>query len=135
VDIKQSQVDATFQFGFYGEPMTRPVHTGVFQLFEHRYNDKLVFWYGVADIACDRKDVSKMMNEGRLVVSVRIVDGREGWANIVLMESKFASARPEEATTYYGLMGATALGRRLTKAERLALWSQELRGPSTETAG
>ena len=80
----ESKQEAIFEFCIddQPEPHAGPFD-GVIHLFGHTYNEKVLFWYGVAQVNCSYVDTEKVMVAGkptdfRIVVQLR--DGRRGMA-------------------------------------------------------
>lgn len=110
MDIRKSRVDCTFQFMVDDRPETQTEgFDGILDLFEHQYDEKTHFWYGVAEISCTYEEFDSVMRKGRPTefgINIRLPDGRVGSGRH--LTSYFRSDRQSEYTRV-ALIGWTAL--------------------------
>ena len=84
METQGTKLDARFRFDLYLKPQAGPEYPGLIHLFEHKYDDDVSFWYGIAEVSCEPEDVhklaltrrslswsrSKMDGEGKRLVSL-----------------------------------------------------------------
>jgi hypothetical protein len=88
LEVKESKQGANFRFGLYGQRLSEP-HSGQIHLFEHHYNDRFSFWWGVAEVVCDQAEILRLAakSPGLFVVAVSLSDGRTAVARQVDMHA------------------------------------------------
>src|SRR5690242_17624101 len=80
-----SKVDCSIQFMHDDKPATATRRfSAVLHLFEHEYDDKCRFWYGVAEVDCVLSDVWKVWAAAPndFAIFVECPDGRKGAARL-----------------------------------------------------
>jgi hypothetical protein len=70
--------------------------TGVIHLFQHKYADLCEFWHGMIDATCDRETFDelcgRMNNLEPIRFTVKLADGREGYAQLRTARRSFGSS-------------------------------------------
>ena len=104
------KVDCQVCFMRDGDPSSKSqTFGGLLHLFEHRYDEKIAFWYGVADVAIDAATYFRMFsgNPANLRVVFELEDGRKGSARWLGEAS--ASEEPPATIYRFGVVGITPL--------------------------
>ena len=99
-------------FRLCGQEEESPEYSAVFHLFEHRYDARTVFWYGVLDVACSWKEFARWLYARpaeNLRVAVSFAGG--GGGECAHFNSSFTEGLDEQSHSMLAVVGLTALRR------------------------
>jgi len=105
MDVNGSKVDCKFWFVVKGKPSD--MYLGQIHLFEHQYDPKTQFWYGVADVSCSFDDIGEIFGNGGeddFGLSITLEDGRKGMAKAI------GSGQMQGSYFHVAVFGWTKLG-------------------------